>query len=157
MKHFPGYGNNADTHTGIAVDERPYERFETADFLPFSAGIAAGAPFVLVSHNIVNCMDDTLPASLSPKVHEVLRGTLGFDGLIVTDDLAMDAVKSYAQNGSAAVLALLAGNDMIVTTDYREQIPQVIAAVEHGELDEREIDAHVYRVLHEKQALGLID
>ena len=157
LKHFPGYGNNADTHTGIAVDERPYETFETADFLPFSAGIAAGAPFVLVSHNIVNCMDDTLPASLSPKVHEVLRGTLGFDGLIVTDDLAMDAVKSYAQNGSAAVLALLAGNDMIVTTDYREQIPQVIFAVEHGELDEREIDAHVYRVLHEKQALGLID
>ena len=157
LKHFPGYGNNADTHTGIAVDERPYESFETADFLPFSAGIAAGAPFVLVSHNIVNCMDDTLPASLSPKVHEVLRGTLGFDGLIVTDDLAMDAVKSYAQDGSAAVLALLAGNDMIVTTDYREQIPQVIAAVERGELDEREIDAHVYRVLREKQALGLID
>ena len=157
LKHFPGYGNNADTHTGIAVDERTYESFETADFLPFSAGIAAGAPFVLVSHNIVNCMDDTLPASLSPKVHEVLRGTLGFDGLIVTDDLAMDAVSSYAQNGSAAVLALLAGNDMIVTTDYQEQIPQVIAAVERGELDEREIDAHVYRVLHEKQALGLID
>ena len=157
LKHFPGYGNNADTHTGIAVDERTYERFETADFLPFSAGIAAGAPFVLVSHNIVNCMDDTLPASLSPKVHEVLRGTLGFDGLIVTDDLAMDAVKSYAQDGSAAVLALRAGNDMIVTTDYQEQIPQVIAAVERGELDEREIDAHVYRVLREKQALGLID
>lgn len=157
LKHFPGYGNNADTHTGIAVDERPYETFETADFLPFSAGIAAGAPFVLVSHNIVNCMDDTLPASLSPKVHEVLRGTLGFDGLIVTDDLAMDAVKSYAQNGSAAVLALRAGNDMIVTTDYQTQIPQVIAAVQSGEIDEREIDAHVYRVLHEKQVLGLID
>ena len=157
LKHFPGYGNNVDTHTGIAVDERSYETFETADLLPFSAGIAAGAPFVLVSHNIVNCMDASLPASLSPKVHEILRGTLGFDGLIVTDDLAMDAVSSYAQNGSAAVLALLAGNDMIVTTDYREQIPQVIAAVERGELDEREIDAHVYRVLHEKQALGLID
>lgn len=157
LKHFPGYGNNADTHTGIAVDERSYETFETSDFLPFSAGIAAGAPFVLVSHNIVNCMDDTLPASLSPKVHEILRGTLGFDGLIVTDDLAMDAVRSYAQDGSVAVLALQAGNDMIVTTDYQEQIPQVIAAVQAGEIDEREIDAHVYRVLHEKQTLGLID
>ena len=157
LKHFPGYGNNVDTHTGIAVDERSYETFETADLLPFSAGIAAGAPFVLVSHNIVNCMDASLPASLSPKVHEILRGTLGFDGLIVTDDLAMDAVKSYAQDGSVAVLALQAGNDMIVTTDYRTQIPQVIAAVERGELDEREIDAHIYRVLHEKQAFGLID
>ena len=157
LKHFPGYGNNVDTHTGIAVDERSYETFETSDFLPFSAGIAAGAPFVLVSHNIVNCMDDTLPASLSPKVHEILRGTLGFDGLIVTDDLAMDAVRSYAQDGSVAVLALRAGNDMIVTTDYQTQISQVIAAVQAGEIDEREIDAHVYRVLYEKQALGLID
>ena len=157
LKHFPGYGNNVDTHTGIAVDERSYETFETADLLPFSAGIAAGAPFVLVSHNIVNCMDASFPASLSPKVHEILRGTLGFDGLIVTDDLAMDAVKSYAQDGSVAVLALQAGNDMIVATDYRTQIPQVIAAVQSGEIDEREIDAHVYRVLHEKQALGLID
>ena len=157
LKHFPGYGNNVDTHTGIAVDERSYETFETADLLPFSAGIAAGAPFVLVSHNIVNCMDASFPASLSPKVHEILRGTLGFDGLIVTDDLAMDAVKSYAQDGSVAVLALQAGNDMIVTTDYRTQIPQVIAAVQSGEIDEREIDAHVYRVLHEKQAIGLID
>ena len=157
LKHFPGYGDNVDTHTGIAVDERSYETFETSDFLPFSAGIAAGAPFVLVSHNIVNCMDDTLPASLSPKVHEILRGTLGFDGLIVTDDLAMDAVRSYAQDGSVAVLALQAGNDMIVTTDYQTQISQVIAAVQAGEIDEREIDAHVYRVLYEKQALGLID
>ena len=157
LKHFPGYGNNVDTHTGIAVDERSYETFETSDFLPFSAGIAALAPFVLVSHNIVNCMDASLPASLSPKVHEILRGTLGFDGLIVTDDLAMDAVKSYAQDGSVAVLALQAGNDMIVTTDYQTQIPQVIAAVQAGEIDERKIDAHVYRVLHEKQTLGLID
>ena len=157
LKHFPGYGNNVDTHTGIAVDERSYETFETSDFLPFSAGIAAGAPFVLVSHNIVNCMDASLPAALSPKVHEILRGTLGFDGVVVTDDLAMDAVKAYAQDGRVAVLALQAGNDMIVTTDYRTQIPQVIDAVRSGEIDEREIDAHVYRVLHEKQALGLID
>ena len=157
LKHFPGYGNNADTHTGIAVDERSYETFETSDFLPFSAGIAEGAPFVIVSHNIVNCMDASLPASLSPKVHEILRGTLGFDGVVVTDDLAMDAVKAYAQDGRVAVLALQAGNDMIVTTDYRTQIPQVIDAVRSGEIDEREIDAHVYRVLHEKQALGLID
>ena len=157
LKHFPGYGNNVDTHTGIAVDERSYETFETSDFRPFSSGIAAGAPFVLVSHNIVNCMDASLPASLSPKVHEILRGTLGFDGVVVTDDLAMDAVKAYAQDGRVAVLALQAGNDMIVTTDYRTQIPQVIDAVKAGEIDEREIDAHVYRVLHEKQALGLID
>ena len=157
LKHFPGYGNNVDTHTGIAVDERSYETFETSDFLPFSAGIAALAPFVLVSHNIVECMDGAYPASLSAKVHTLLRDTLGFTGVIVTDDLAMDAVKAYAQDGSAAVLAIQAGNDMIVTTDYQTQIPQVIAAVQSGEIAESDIDAHVFRVLHEKQALGLID
>ena len=157
LKHFPGYGNNADTHTGIALDARPYTTFEKSDLVPFESGIAAGAPFVLVSHNIVECMYGAYPASLSAKVHTLLRDTLGFTGVIVTDDLAMDAVKAYAQDGSAAVLAIQAGNDMIVTTDYQTQIPQVIAAVQYGEIAESDIDAHVFRVLHEKQALGLID
>ena len=157
LKHFPGYGNNADTHTGVAIDARPYTTFERSDLVPFESGIAAGAPFVLVSHNVVECMDSAYPASLSAKVHSLLRDTLSFSGIIVTDDLAMDAVKAYAQDGSAAVLAIQAGNDMVVTTDYREQIPQVIAAVRNGEIAESEIDAHVFRVLHEKQALGLID
>ena len=106
---------------------------------------------MLVSHNIVECMDGAYPASLSAKVHSLLRDTLGFTGVIVTDDLAMDAVKAYAQDGSAAVLAIQAG------TDYQTQIPQVIAAVQSGEIAESDIDAHVFRVLHEKQALGLID
>ena len=157
LKHFPGYGNNADTHTGVAIDARPYTTFEQCDLLPFEAGIRAGAAFVLVSHNVVECMDSAYPASLSPKVHALLRDTLGFDGVILTDDLAMDAVQEYAENGSAAVLALLAGNDMVVTTDYRTQIPQVIAAVQDGTISESDIDEHVYRVLREKQALGLID
>ena len=80
LKHFPGYGSNEDTHTGIAVDERPYETFQTSDFLPFQAGIQAGADAVLVSHNVVTALDGTLPASLSPAVHQVLREELGFDG-----------------------------------------------------------------------------
>ena len=86
LKHFPGYGNNADTHTGIAVDDRPYDSFAASDFLPFRAGIEAGADIVLVSHNIVSCMDSAYPASLSPRVHEILREELGFTGVTVTDD-----------------------------------------------------------------------
>ena len=155
LKHFPGYGNNADTHTGIAVDERPYEQFEQSDFLPFRAGIGAHGkiePFVLVSHNIVNCMDAELPASLSPAVHRILREELGFTGVILTDDLAMDAVAAYAKDGSAAVLALLAGNDMIVTADFETQIPQVLAAVADGTLSEDVIDAACLRVLCAKGA-----
>ena len=155
LKHFPGYGNNADTHTGVAIDKRPYETFEQSDFLPFRAGMEAGAPFVLVSHNVAECMDAALPASLSPAVHEVLRETLGFDGIVITDDLAMDAVKQYA-NGEAAVLAVLAGNDMLITSDYQSDIPAVLAAVADGRIAESDIDAHVLRILRYKQAQGWI-
>ena len=156
LKHFPGYGSNVDTHTGIAVDERPYEHFVESDFLPFEAGMTAGADSVLVSHNIVTCMDAALPASLSPEVPRVLREELGFTGVILTDDLAMDAVEAYAEDGSVAVLAVLAGNDMVVTTDYRTQIPLVIAAVEDGTIPESTIDQAVGRVLGWKYDLGLL-
>ena len=152
LKHFPGYGNNADTHTGIAVDDRPMETFENSDLLPFKAGIEADAPFVLVSHNIVNCMDPDLPASLSPAVHKVLREECGFEGIAITDDLAMDAVQAYAKDGAVAVMALQAGNDMVITTDYRTQIPAVIEAVKNGTLEESVIDSACFRVLKCKDA-----
>ena len=156
LKHFPGYGNNADTHTGVAIDERPYDQFEAEDFLPFRAGIKAGAGSVLVSHNVVTCMDESFPASLSPEVHRVLREELDFDGVILTDDLAMDAVEAYAQDGSVAVLAILAGNDMVVTTDFETQIPLVIDAVRAGLIPEETIDQAVGRVLGWKYDLGIL-
>ena len=159
LKHFPGYGSNTDTHTGIAVDQRPLEVFEASDFLPFAAGIAAGegTTAVLVSHNIMAAVDETLPASLSPAVHDLLRTELGFDGVVMTDDLAMDAVAAYAADGSAAVLALQAGNDLLITTDYRTQIPQVLQAAEDGTLSAETIDTACRRVLTWKQSLGLLD
>ena len=150
LKHFPGYGNNVDTHTGIAVDQRPYDSF------PFEAGISAGADAVLVSQNIVTCMDGDLPASLSPEVHRVLREELGFDGVILTDDLAMDAIDQYAETGSAAVLALQAGNDMVLTTDFTQQIPQVLQALADGTLSQEVIDRAAARVLGWKYDLGLL-
>ena len=156
LKHFPGYGNNVDTHTGIAIDERPYEQFAAEDFLPFQAGIEAGAGSVLVSHNIAKCMDETLPSSLSPEVHRVLREELGFEGVILTDDLAMDAVEAYAEDGSVAVLAVLAGNDMIVTTDFETQIPLVLEAVRTGVIPSDLVDGAVRRVLGWKYDLGLL-
>ena len=157
LKHFPGYGSNVDTHTGIAVDQRPLEQFRSADFLPFSAGIQAGAGSVLVSHNVVTAADDQLPASLSPAVHQLLREELGFTGVILTDDLAMDAVEAYAQDGSVAVLAVLAGNDMVVTTDFQTQIPLVLDAVAEGTIPEALLDEAVGRVLGWKYDLGLLE
>ena len=157
LKHFPGYGSNADTHTGVAIDERSIESFRENDLLPFAAGIEAGAPFVLVSHNIVKCMDAAVPASLSPAVHRLLREELGFDGVVLTDDLAMDAVNLSAANGDVASMALLAGNDMLVTTDFETQIAQVLAAVERGVLPMETVDAAVLRVLRAKIQLGLLE
>ncbi|MCI9332085.1 MAG: beta-hexosaminidase [Oscillibacter sp.] len=169
LKHFPGYGNNKDTHIGVAVDERSMETFLEQDFLPFQAGIAVEEtvwpsgelrrlrPAVLVSHNIVNCMDPELPASLSPEVHRILREDLGFDGVVMTDDLAMDAVKAYAVDGNVAVMSIQAGNDLVVTTDYRTQIPRVIQAVKDGTLEEEAIDGACLRVLRWKLELGLLE
>ena len=163
LKHFPGYGSNVDTHTGIAVDRRPYEQFVSEDFLPFSAGMEVGTDplgrrttSVLVSHNIITCMDAELPASLSPEVHRVLREELAFDGVVMTDDLAMEAVAAYAEDGAVAVMSLLAGNDLVLTSDYRTQIPRVLEAVENGTLSMENIDTACRRVLTWKQALGLI-
>ena len=158
LKHFPGYGNNVDTHTGIAFDQRTYSTFLRQDFLPFSAGIAAGGntTAVLVSHNIVVSMDPDLPASLSPGVHNILRSELKFEGVTMTDDLAMEAVESYAKDGSVAVMAIEAGNDLLITGDYHTQIPLVIQAVENGILAEETINASCRRVLTWKQNLGLI-
>ena len=156
LKHFPGYGNNVDTHTGVAIDERPYETFQTSDYLPFTAGIQAGADAVLVSHNVMSCVDNQLPASLSPAVHNELHSTLGFQGVIMTDDLAMDAVAAYAGDQSPAVMAVKAGNDMIITTDFQTQIPEVVQAVKSGEIDEEQIDQSVTRILQWKYDLGLL-
>ena len=155
LKHFPGYGNNADTHTGISIDNRTLETFKENDFLPFEAGIKAGANMVLVSHNIVTNMDSNNPASLSTRVHEILRNDLGFAGVIITDDLYMDAIsKNY--DSSVAVLAILAGNDLICTTDFESQIPEVIAAVEDGTISIDRINESVRRILELKLELNLI-
>ncbi len=155
LKHFPGYGGSADTHAGQAVDARPYETFTEGDFLPFIAGIEAGADAVLVSHNIVLCMDDTAPASLSPTVHLVLREKLGFSGVVLCDDLSMEAIGQFTGGRNAAVDAALAGNDLICCGDFKASAQALLAAAEDGLLPEAQIDASVLRILRWKLALGL--
>ena len=157
LKHFPGYGNNIDTHTGIATDERPIETFRESDFLPFAAGIEAGAQAVLVSHNIVTCMDSELPASLSPAVHDILRDELGFEGVILTDDLIMEAITDYTGGENAAVLAVQAGNDMLVSSDFVTQYNAVLAAVQDGTISEDRIRESAIRIIRWKMDLGLLE
>ena len=157
LKHFPGYGNNEDTHTGIAYDNRSYENFLENDFLPFEAGIENGLGMVMVSHNIVNCMDSQYPASLSPKVHDILRNELSFDGVIITDDLVMDGIRDFVSDDMAAVIAVEAGNDMLCCSDFGLQIPTVLEAVRSGRISEERIDESVMRILMLKLELGIIE
>lgn len=156
LKHFPGYGDNGDTHKSIIRDKRGYEQFETVDFLPFEAGIRAGAECILVSHNIVECMDEEWPASLSYNVHDILRDELGFDGVIITDDLMMDGVSTYVSDEESAVRAVLAGNDMILSTDYQVQYKAVLDAVNSGTITEERLNQSIRRIMRWKYSLGII-
>lgn len=155
LKHFPGYGSNGDTHVNQIEDTRTYEQFVTRDYIPFEAGVNAGADCILVSHNVVAAIDDEYPASLSKKVHDEIRNVLQFDGVVITDDLMMSGVSSGYDLDEAAVQAVKAGNDMLLSTNYQEQIKAVIQAVQDGEIDEAQIDAAVARVLKWKNQLGL--
>lgn len=156
MKHFPGYGNNLNTHTNVSMDERPYQTFEESDFVPFKAGIDAGGQGVLVSHNIVISMDADLPASLSPEVHRILREELGFTGVILTDDLGMDAIGLYTGSEAPAVLAAAAGNDLLLSQSFDKTIGQLKEAYDAGRITSEMVDSAVVRVLSWKLALGLI-
>lgn len=156
LKHFPGYGSNGDTHTDVIRDSRDYDTFVEQDFKPFQAGIDAGADCVLVSHNIVECMDSDMPASLSYEVHRILRSELGFNGVIITDDLMMNGVSAYVDVEESAVQAILAGNDMILSTYYDVQYQAVLDAVNAGTITEERLDASIRRILRWKYSLGIM-
>lgn len=159
LKHFPGYGNNGDTHSEVIVDNRSLNTFKTRDLLPFEAGIRSGCDMIMVSHNIVNCFDSSLPASLSSKVVGYLRNEMGFQGVIVTDSLSMAGVQGYAGNsrGNTAVQAILAGNDMLCLTQYSEELPAIHNAVQNGTIPKSRINASVKRILMMKLRRGIIN
>ena len=155
LKHFPGYGSNDDTHTGAVFDERPIEELRARDLKPFEAAIQAGAEAVLVSHNVVVCLDAERPASLSPSVYSLLRDELEFEGVAVTDDMAMGAVTQYVGDGEAAVLAVNAGSDLLISSDVPAQYSAVLAAVQSGEISQERLNQAVYRVLRWKRDIGI--
>ncbi len=153
LKHFPGYGNNKDTHEGQATDETSYDDIVSKNLPPFIAGTNAGAEAVLVSHNIVKNVDDKNPASLSASVHNLLRSKVGFSGIAMTDDLSMKAIT----DDDALVKALLAGNDLLIVTDSTGSIDKLVKAVNNGTLDEKVIDKAALRVLAWKYYKGLFE
>ena len=154
LKHFPGYGNNKDTHTGIAYDDRSYETFTSSDYLPFEAGIKEGVPMIMMSHNIVSSIDSDNPSSLSPKMHEELRNKLKFSGIIITDDLIMAAIKDNYPD--AAVSAVNSGNDLIITSDFINDFNKVLDAYNNKLISDEIINKAVVRVIAWKYSYNII-
>ena len=155
LKHFPGYGGNSDTHMGMSTDVRDISEFETKDLLPFEAGIAAGAQSVMVSHNIVNCFDPDYPASLSFPIHAYLREKMGYNGVIITDSLTMNAIRQFTNGADPCVRALLCGNDMIITALFEEGYNHICDAVRNGYIPGSRLDDAVCRILDMKRRIGL--
>lgn len=153
LKHFPGYGGNEDTHTGITKDDRTYDELEEIDLPPFQAGIDKNAEAILVSHNILTNIDPANPASLSASIHNLLRNNMNFTGIIMTDDLSMAAVSSI---DNAVTKAILAGNDIIIITDYKEGIESVKNAIENNIISEEQIDTIALRILAWKYYKGIM-
>ena len=155
LKHFPGYGDNGDSHTAIIQDNRSLDELRQADFLPFQAGIDAGADSVLVSHNILSKID-TVPSSISPKITDLLRKELHFKGVIMTDDFDMAGLADFVSQDEAAFQVIVAGNDLILGSSYQTQIPYLLKKISSGELTEERIDESVRRILTWKYDLGLL-
>ena len=160
LKHFPGYGSAiTDDHYGTSVLTKTLEELESCDFLPFSAGVEAGAPFVMVSHlSVPEVVGDETPSDLSSKiVSELLRNKLGFTGVIITDSHQMASITDLYQPGEAAVKALQAGVDMILMPqDLQAAFDGVKTAIQNGTLSASRIDESVLRILQVKAEYGIL-
>lgn len=152
LKHFPGYGNNIDTHYNSSLDTRTYEELVNKDLLPFEEGIKSGAEAILVSHNIVNALTND-PASLSIIIHNLLRKNLNFKGIVITDDISMKAV---SENNDSTLKALLAGNNLIITSNYQESYSEINKALQDNIIPEEYLDYLVLRNLAWKYSKNLI-
>lgn len=166
VKHFPGHGDtSADSHLQLPVVEHDRDRLIALELLPFLAAFDAGVEVAMVSHIWFTDLDARpVPAALSHNVvYDLLRKQLGYDGIIMTDALDMDAVDTVYSPSEAAIRAIQAGNDLIaigahVGTDrVRAVIDDVVAAVKDGQVSESSINASVARIMAVKDAYGVLD
>lgn len=157
LKHFPGHGNTVeDSHYGTAYVYKTKEELSHEELLPFISGIEAGADFIMVGHLMIPDIDD-VPATLSEEIITgMLREELGYDGIIITDSLEMSAIADCYTTKETAVLAIKAGNDMLLEpSDIDGTIAAIEEAVENGEITEERIDESVRRILSVKLNYGL--
>ncbi|MBO7637590.1 MAG: hypothetical protein J6S91_01310 [Treponema sp.] len=181
LKHFPGHGDtNTDTHVGLSVIQKSYDQLKELELLPFKAGIEAGAQVVMTAHiqfpkietetytSISTKKPVYLPATLSHKmITDVLRGDLGFDGVITTDAMDMGAITKHFNPVDAASLAINAGVDILlmagdISTEnqinkFESLISALIEKIQNGEIEEKRIDESVLRILKLKIRNGVLE
>lgn len=154
LKHFPGHGSTfVNSHNGKAESGRTLFELSECEFLPFKAGIDAGADFVMVSHMTLTAEGfDNVPSSLSKRViTDLLKGELGFSGIVITDALNMGAVTEEYSSGEAAVAAINAGADMLLMPEELSEAKEaLISAVLKGGIKEERIDESVIKILRAK-------
>lgn len=162
LKHFPGQGEvKGDTHKGYVTNGKSLPDLKKCELVPFAAGIKSGARMVMVGHVSVPALDSTrrnghvIPASMSSKVMEgVLRGQLGFKGVIVTDGIDMGAIMQDYSVEQATVGVVKAGADIVMLPfDYIRAFNALYGAVETGEIPEERIDESVRRILKLKRSI----
>ena len=150
-KHFPGHGaTSGDTHEGFAYTDKTIDELKEAELVPFADAAEAGADMVMVSHiSVPRILGDNTPCSLSyHMVTEVLKDELGYDGIVVTDALNMGAISDNYNGTDAAVMAIKAGNDMLLTPGNFTSIPKRIASeIENGNISEARIDESVRKII----------
>jgi beta-N-acetylhexosaminidase len=158
-KHFPGHGDTAvDTHLNLAVINATRERLDNVELPPFRAAIQAGVDAIMTAHIAVPALaPPDVPATLSPAILTgLLRGDMGFKGIVVTDALEMGGIAQGYSSGEAAVLALEAGADaLVMPPDPDAAVKAILAAVQSGRLTRARIDESVARLLAAKERMGL--
>jgi beta-N-acetylhexosaminidase len=159
-KHFPNQGAaTSDPHKSLPVVDHDLATLRSYDLPPFEAAIAAGVPMVLVGHVVYPAIDPERPVSRSPEAIGMLRGELGFDGVVITDDLAMAGASGGEPPAGAAVEAVKAGADLLIISNLPQQqadaYDAVVAAVESGEIPRKQIEASVERILKAKKDYSL--
>lgn len=161
IKHFPGHGDTAvDSHKELPIIQKSLKDLQGLELIPFKKAINHGTEVVMTGHILLPKIDPTYPASLSEKVITgVLRKQLGFEGIIITDDMTMKAIVNTFEIGEAAVSAVKAGNDIVlVAHDYANVVKvkdAILQAVKTGEISEKRIDESVNRILSIKKKYNL--
>lgn len=161
-KHFPGHGDvTVDSHVDLPVLAASWQELQARELPPFEAALTANVGGVMVAHLQIPALDaNRVPSSMSPNiVSALLRGQMGYNGVVMTDDMGMGAIVNYYSLTDAAVQAVLAGNDLLLTVEtqtYPDEIQQaILSAVANGRLSETRIDESVRRLIQLKVAYNL--